>query len=1390
METVAADANGRQNITIDCDYDMSEDVCLDLYVDYTEIASTNDYNYESIAFNPEIPFDQGTALTPSLPLVDGAVDDKFSEAIPLGFSFCFYDQNFSNIVIGTNGILTFDLDEAGADCPSGISVTNPNPALIDNAIFGVQHDMVFEQNDPSEIYYSTIGTAPCRKFVVNYYNAKIFGCDTRSTIQVVLSEFTNEIEVHILEKQEHCPNGRDGSALLGIMNADGTQGISPPGRNTSEWETANESWRFFPTGNIPPNIVWLDELGNEVGTGNPISVCPNRNTTYTVQVQYQSCQGNDLFGTDNIRVTFDQEFPAVENETVFVCDSGNDGSEMITFADYSSWIALNNIANFNISYYSSLINAQNQSSPITTTELLSDTIFYIRMENAANPGCYTITPITFTFSSAEIGNLRIQLCDNNNDNLETDVDLVPFIENILSDVTYVSYSIHNTQQEANNQSNPITIANLRRNSQFWIYLQVSEECTQVLGPVTVRFLNAPPNRANGTVQFTSCDINYNHYEPFDWSTEVPNSININSGETFTVHNTYADAENGIRPQSQISDNIEVYYVRVENASGCFSIFEIIPTVEFWGVEASAYEANICFDGVEDITINLNDYPSLMLVDPTTGVDISIYSNTEDANNHAVENIIDPIQTITDDGYLVQAVFYVRFQISEDCYTVRQITIRLVHPEPMQDPIDVCDIFNDNNEDENALFIYDQYILGDQVGTVQYFTNESDALSNSNEIFNYEFVGNQTLYVRITSYDCSEVYPIEFNLVSVPPSQNITMDLGEVCDVNGNGLTELNLTAFESEVYAGSDPVTFLYYLNYNPSTEELTNPIETPELFPVTGDLVFYIQMFDANANCNAIAEVNLGIDFSQTFEINAAELYVCDFQFDLNETFYLSDAFSQITTGIENFNPNLYNIQYFTSLEDLENNVNAIEGNEFTPNSAAYPIYVSFTNLITGCVATNILTLNTVGAPKPQDGFKEVCDTNLNGLYDLDLNLLDIEVMDGGSTEGLVFTYYLTEQDARDEINALDDSDYYEADPFPTLIWVRVERANIEDCHDVKNVTISFTPLTELNISNLDTYGCDLENNGNAVFDLTFVESIFPPNQFVLAYYENLEQIHNREPEIANPNVYENSSPYQNTVVAMVEEIGFCPTYVTINLDYATIELTVNTEPFCPGDAIDIVPQQANASDNFGYEWVNQSGEIISTDAILTNVTEATTYTLTVTNLDYPLCSKIFEVETTHYEPPVILDIVEDGNTITVLASGLYPIQYSMDGVNWQGLNYFTDLEAGYEYVFYVRYIEQGCLGEPYSGTIFMIPNVITPNGDGYNDEIIIENLHVFDGQNSTFQVYDRYGKLIFEETSNTEIIWDGKYLGRVLNSTDYYYIFKIPDGREIKGHITVKNY
>ena len=75
-------------------------------------------------------------------------------------------------------------------------------------------------------------------------------------------------------------------------------------------------------------------------------------------------------------------------------------------------------------------------------------------------------------------------------------------------------------------------------------------------------------------------------------------------------------------------------------------------------------------------------------------------------------------------------------------------------------------------------------------------------------------------------------------------------------------------------------------------------------------------------------------------------------------------------------------------------------------------------------------------------------------------------------------------------------------------------------------------------------------------------------------------------------------------------------------------------------------------------------------------------------------------------------------------------------------------------------------------------IPNIITPNGDGFNDVLIIKNLDKF--LDHSLIIADRSGKVVFE-TNSYQNDWDAK------NLTDgtYYYILSYKDNNNFKGII-----
>jgi gliding motility-associated-like protein len=72
------------------------------------------------------------------------------------------------------------------------------------------------------------------------------------------------------------------------------------------------------------------------------------------------------------------------------------------------------------------------------------------------------------------------------------------------------------------------------------------------------------------------------------------------------------------------------------------------------------------------------------------------------------------------------------------------------------------------------------------------------------------------------------------------------------------------------------------------------------------------------------------------------------------------------------------------------------------------------------------------------------------------------------------------------------------------------------------------------------------------------------------------------------------------------------------------------------------------------------------------------------------------------------------------------------------------------------------------------IIPDGISPNADGANDEWIIDGIELF--PNCNVEVYNRWGELLFQSPGYKEK-WDGTFQGKLLPVGTYYYIIDLGD-------------
>ena len=232
----------------------------------------------------------------------------------------------------------------------------------------------------------------------------------------------------------------------------------------------------------------------------------------------------------------------------------------------------------------------------------------------------------------------------------------------------------------------------------------------------------------------------------------------------------------------------------------------------------------------------------------------------------------------------------------------------------------------------------------------------------------------------------------------------------------------------------------------------------------------------------------------------------------------------------------------------------------------------------------------------------------------------------------------------------------------------------------------------------------------------------------------------------------------------------------VQVNVSETPTANAGTDEMLCADNSITLT-----ASGGTNYQWSN--GE--TTQSITVSPSDTTQYVVIVSN---PNCD-VFASDTVNVnvvENPVAAVQASDspslGNPVNFTdISGDNSITNWFwnfgDGVSstTQNTHHTYDTEGLFNVVLTVEN-QYGCTAsdtvEVEIQQIILIPNVITPNGDGFNDGLGIKNNGV---DNYEMVIYDRWGLIIFEDKSG-DIYWDGKTVaGADASAGTYFYILNV---------------
>ena len=977
-----------------------------------------------------------------------------------------------------------------------------------------------------------------------------------------------------------------------------------------------------------------------------------------------------------------------ESSSLEICDDNTDGFGLFDLS-LSNEEVLNglNPSEFNITYYETPENAENAENPIITPFAYTNItpfnqVVWVRVENNTTD-CYNTSSIELTVNELPVLTqpTPLNLCDYNNTGDEVEeFTLEDSVEQVLQGQTGINITFYETQEDANNDTNPIVSPYTNTSNAQTIYLRGENEITGCYSTITLDLRVNPIPSPVSPEPIEECDEDN---DGFTFFIVEQNEIDIINGEldiALSYYETMTNAENAVDPIDSPYYNIvgdsQIIFVRAENIiTGCFTIVEqeltTLPSPELPLI-------------IEDIVVCDDDYDETTVFDLTQrDEDILGDQNTSDFALSYHETLIDaetgdnPIVNTTSYQNLSNPqTIYVRLEdLNNSCVSIGEFNLIVTLPPVIVQPtaLEECDDEIADETTEFDLTIKDDEITAGNLGwEVIYYETEQDALDGVNAIENPEaytntsVLGNaanpQTLYVSVTNESgCIAYTTLTIRVLPNPTPSTDPSDI-ELCDYDKPGdQTEIfDITVNEAYIINGEPGVSVAYYESLEDAVTQI-NPIIDPTNYSniEPGQQTIYVRVTNDSTGCFTIVTFDLIVnplpDISAVPDVIACEINTDDFY-----DFDLENVTSELLGSQD---PANFTVTYHETQEDADNGENALIS-PYTNLTNPQQLFVNITNDLTGCNITgagfNIEVQE--GAIANGDGVPAgltICDNPEeanDGFDQFNLTDLDEQILDGQDPTNFTVTYYNTLEDARDGINALPI--IFENTSNPQIIYARVDNDTAPEyqCYDTAEATLLVNLLPEFTLE--ESYLACVDVNGTELIEETVMEINLPASQYT-------------------------------------------------------------------------------------FEWIDPTGSLAATTATHTPLMGGTYIAVAtdiITGCRREVTTEVIPSSPAIVEAVVTTLAFAEEHVIEANAVGSGDYEYRLDDGPWQLDGTFIDVSPG-EHIVTVRDLN-GCGIGTKSVLVIDYPRFFTPNGDGYNDtwQIIGINTRPL----STIYIFDRYGKLL----------------------------------------------
>ncbi|WP_144892768.1 T9SS type B sorting domain-containing protein [Flavobacterium tiangeerense] len=648
------------------------------------------------------------------------------------------------------------------------------------------------------------------------------------------------------------------------------------------------------------------------------------------------------------------------------------------------------------------------------------------------------------------------------------------------------------------------------------------------------------------------------------------------------------------------------------------------------------------------------------------------------------------------------------------------------------------------------------------------------------------------------------------ILSLPVVNNVTI---VQCDDDLDAVTTFNLTVKNNEISANAANENFTYYTTFNgATTADNTTLITNPTAFTNTTPVTMNVWSRVSNANgCFSVATLRLQVSATQIPTIFRRSYSACDDLLDINGN---NNANNDKRDGISSFDfsgastdikallpPGNYTVTFYRNQADALAELNAI-----TDISNYRNIGYPNTQLIWGRVDSDVtnscfglgpyvsLTVEKLPVANPVTIARQ-CDDNQDGIFTFDTSALHATVLNGQTNVNV--TYF-------------DENNNALSSPFPASFTTTTQNikavvTNNSTLACSEEVTIAFIvddlPEAFSIPTNLTTV-CDDEvdpllQDGQYSFDTTtFQNSILGGQTGMMVNYFDKDGNPLTSP-LPNPFVTLTQNitvEVENTINPTCKAILTIPFIVNplppiqLNTNGGDNELVCSNLPTFFVQLNTGLPNGTNPAD-YTYTWYKDSNIITNETGPTLDVNTEGDYSVEVATLLGCERTRTIKVTASDIATIASVDIVDlaDNNTVTVDANGKGDYEYSLDLPNgpFQDSNFFDNVPSGIHEVYIND--KNGCGTVSKTIAVTGAPKFFTPNGDNINDYWNIKGVNNVFNRNSIIYIFNRFGKLIKQITASSQG-WDGTFTGQPMPADDYWFTVKLDDGREMKGHFSLK--